>query len=79
MLNILAQACAKASVNMLFYSLKPFRFLVIACFATLAITVAWAFASVMAIAFECKLPSPWLVDLGRCMDLVRNLYSPSSS
>lgn len=77
MLNILAQACAKASVNMLFHALKPFRLLIIASFAVLAVTVAWAFASVIAIAFECKLPNPWLIDPGQCVDLVRILSHSS--
>jgi hypothetical protein len=35
----------------------------------LAIVVAWAFASVMALAFQCSLPTPWDSN-GRCVNQV---------
>lgn len=38
--------------------------------ATEAVTVVWATTAELAMAFQCKLPTPWAVLDGQCFDLV---------
>lgn len=35
-----------------------------------ALTVAWAIAAESAMAFQCKLPTPWAIFEGHCLDIV---------
>ena len=31
---------------------------------------AWSFAAILALAFQCKVPDPWTVTAGRCLNRV---------
>ena len=70
LLNVVVQASSKVSVNLLFNQLQPFRVFLIANFVSLGFNVAWAVASLLAVAFRCRLPYPWKLGPNRCVDMV---------
>jgi hypothetical protein len=63
------------SLSYLLQSMMSDRRTIIASRSLLGVVVAWAVASIMALAFQCSLPSPW--DSSRhCVDQVsENCYS----
>lgn len=63
-----ALAAAKASVAQLVISITPTRLLKHLCYTTLGFTAACAIASMLALAFQCRLPKPWDTEGQKCVD-----------
>ncbi len=68
MLLIGSLAAAKASVTCLVIAINPSRKLLLACRGTLGFVAAWFVASIIALAFQCDLPSPWNSEANKCID-----------
>lgn len=68
MLVIGVLAASKASVTHLVIAINPSRKLVLACYGTLGLVLAWTIASVFALAFQCDLPQPWNSKGNKCVD-----------
>jgi len=71
---IAAIGSVKLSVLVIFYNILAIqrwaRRIVI---ATGVFVLAWSVASILAIAFQCKMPQPWKMDHSRCSNMVGNL------
>jgi hypothetical protein len=67
-LLIPALASAKASITLLIISIKPSRPVLLCCYGVLAATAAWMVASIFAFAFQCSLPTPWVLGPDTCVD-----------
>ncbi|RVX68487.1 hypothetical protein B0A52_07910 [Exophiala mesophila] len=49
-------------------AITPQRSIHYACYGVAGTVAAWTLASVFAIAFQCELPSPWMVEDGKCIN-----------
>lgn len=63
-------AFAKVSVIWFIMAITPQRSIHLACYGVAAVVTGWALASVFAIAFQCELPSPWMVEEEKCINTV---------
>ncbi|KAK5108537.1 hypothetical protein LTR62_008193 [Meristemomyces frigidus] len=68
-LNLLSQTCSKLSVNLLFQSFQPFQGFSIANRASLALHIAWAVSTIVALGLQCGPPNPWRLGESRCINL----------
>lgn len=73
LLYVLTIALGKGSTLLLLHRLTVLTPHKIAVRTIAAITVAWTFAAVFGAAFQCHLPSPWVVEGNRCFDIVGEL------
>jgi hypothetical protein len=73
MLTILALALAKSSVVLFILAITPQRKVKLSCYALLAVIAAWTVSTVLALAFQCPLPTPWRLNKDTCIDQ-RALY-----
>ena len=46
------------------------RWAAISCQVLLYAVGLWGISAILALAFQCKLPSPWETSIGRCIDQV---------
>jgi hypothetical protein len=67
---ILVLCLAKLSLTLLITALTPSRAIFNACRILNAVIVVWAGASSIALAVQCRLPSPWDFTPGRCINQV---------
>ena len=67
MLFVVSSAFAKASVVFFVMKITPQREIHLACYTLLAIISAWGLGFIFALAFQCELPRPWIVD-STCVD-----------
>ncbi|KAE8153504.1 hypothetical protein BDV25DRAFT_136795 [Aspergillus avenaceus] len=68
LLAVTVLACSKAAINVLLMAIGPFDSVLIASKALLAMTSAWTITSIISLAFQCSLPSPWDSTLSRCIN-----------
>ncbi|OAG37286.1 hypothetical protein AYO21_08471 [Fonsecaea monophora] len=68
MLFVITCCFAKASVVSFVMAIAPQRRIQRSCYALLAIISGWTVSGVFAIAFQCKLPQPWIFEDGKCID-----------
>ena len=68
MLTVGALAGAKASITLLIVSIRPYRPVRLACYGFLGVVGAWTVAGVVALAFQCDLPKPWVLGPQTCID-----------
>ncbi|KIW99382.1 uncharacterized protein Z518_11370 [Rhinocladiella mackenziei CBS 650.93] len=68
-LGIAILAATKASVTLLIVAINPTRQLLLSCYAILGFVGLWTVASILALAFQCNLPSPWDFEGNKCVDL----------
>lgn len=67
-LTIATLGAAKASVILLITSIQPLRPVLLGCYGTLGLVGAWMIAGVLALAFQCELPTPWNLGPDTCVD-----------
>ncbi|PYH87819.1 hypothetical protein BO71DRAFT_392753 [Aspergillus ellipticus CBS 707.79] len=66
LMQIIITSLSEASTTLLVWKLTPHHGIRRACMITLGVVVAWTFFAIFGIAFQCKLPSPWLYSPSRC-------------
>ena len=69
-LTIIIVCLAKLSMTMLITAITPSRAIFNACRLSNVVVVAWAGASIIALAFQCRVPRPWDFTPGRCINQV---------
>ncbi|OQV09638.1 hypothetical protein CLAIMM_13739 [Cladophialophora immunda] len=68
MLFIVACAFAKASVLSFIMTIAPQMRIQRSSYALLAVIACWAISRVIAVAFRCQLPQPWLFEEQKCIN-----------
>jgi hypothetical protein len=69
-LYVLVLACAKFSVTQIIEAIQSQRKVLLANRAVAAVIGLWTITSVFGLAFQCRLPGPWLINPNRCVSLV---------
>ena len=72
MLYVAVLSLTKLAIILFIRYIALARWAAISCRVLLCAVSLWSISAITALAFQCKLPSPWETASGRCIDQVSN-------
>ena len=72
-LTVVVMTCTKLAVSYLVRTIRPKGSVRLISLALDGVVGAWALTSILAISFQCTLPTPWLLSNDDCINLVSSI------